>query len=165
MLRGSAELLQKSARYLTPVVEVVAQTEASVWDLDTHCYTESNIERLCELANTIRKVQPGMSDVLLTKIMLGVFGNVPAFDTNFKIGCKVTGMICTFGRKALGQIGAFYEDNAAMIEAYRVRTVDFISGKDTQRSYTRAKVIDMAFFAEGARRERKAKLRVAVGAD
>jgi hypothetical protein len=31
----------------------------------------------------------------------------------------------------------------------RVQTLDFISGEHTQRGYTRAKVIDMAFFIEG----------------
>lgn len=33
MLRGSAELLQKSARQLVPIIEVVAGTDASLWDL------------------------------------------------------------------------------------------------------------------------------------
>jgi len=149
MLRGSAELLQKSARHLIPVVEVVARTDLSLWELDAHCYTESNIERLCELASTIREAHGGMSDILLTKIVLGVFGSVPAFDTNFRRGCRVAGIVATFGVRALRQIGAFYQDNASVIDGYRVPTLDFVSGGCTQRSYTRAKVIDMAFFIEG----------------
>ena len=71
MLRGSAELLQKSARHLIPVIEVVAGTDRSLWELDAHCYTESNIERICELAGRIRRGHARMSDILLTKIMLG----------------------------------------------------------------------------------------------
>jgi len=145
MLRGSAELLRKSARHLVSVINVVAGTDASLWELDAHCYTESNIQQLLELANTIRRAQPGMSDILVTKIMLGVFGSVPAFDTNFKRGCRVV----TFGPKALRKIGVFYQDNAKAIDAHRVPTLDFVSGEPTKRSYTRAKVIDMAFFIEG----------------
>jgi hypothetical protein len=145
MLRGSAELLQKSARNLIPIIEVVAHTEASLWELDAHCYTESNIQRLLQLANTIRQTQRNMSDTLVTKIMLGVFGGVPAFDANFKRGFGVA----KFGPKALRKISDFFHDHAEVINANRVPTLDFISGEHTQRRYTRAKVIDMAFFVEG----------------
>lgn len=145
MLRGSAELLQKSARSLIPVIKVVAQIETSLWELDVECYTESNIQRLLELASTVRQAQPKMSDILVTKIMLGVFGSVPAFDTNFKRGFGVA----TFGPKAMKKIGEFFQEHADVINAHRVPTLDFISGGHTQRTYTRAKVIDMAFFIEG----------------
>ena len=142
-------MLQKSARHLVSIIQVVAGTDASLWELDAHCYSESNIQRLLELANTIRRTHPGMSDTLVTKIMLGVFGSVPAFDTNFRQGCRVAGIVGTFGLRALGNIDAFYQGNAAVIDAYRVPTLDFVSGEQTQRRYTRAKVIDMAFFIEG----------------
>ena len=152
MLRGSTELLQKSVRYLIPVIEAIARTDASFWEIDADSYTESNIRCLCEGADTIRAALPGMSDTLLTKIMLGVFGSVPAFDTNFKKACGSEGMVQTFGVRALRKIGTFYKDNAAVIDAYRVPTLDFITGGHTQRCYTRAKVIDMAFFIEGEKK-------------
>lgn len=145
MLRGSAELLQKSARHLIPVVEVIAGAEGALWEIDAHCYTELNIRQLLDAGRSFRQAQAGMSDILVTKIMLGVFGNVPAFDTNFKKGFKVS----TFGPKALQKIGTFYEENATVIDRYRVPTLEFVSGETTSRTYTRAKVIDMAFFIEG----------------
>lgn len=153
MLRGSTDLHEKSARYLIPIIDVIAQADAALWDLDAHCYTDSNIRHICELADAFRKVQPGMSDILVTKIMPGVFGSIPAFDTNFKKGCKAAGIVATFGFRSLRQLGAYYRDNAAVIDAGRVPTLDFLSGKDTRRSYTRAKIIDMAFFAEGELQE------------
>lgn len=149
MLRGSAELLQKSARYLVPIIEVVADTDASLWELDVHGYSESNVQRLWGLAKTIGCAHPGMSDILVTKIMLGVFGSVPAFDTNFRRGCRVAGIVATFGLSALRKIGTFYQDHAAVIDSYRVPTLDFAGGEHTEHRYTRAKVIDMAFFIEG----------------
>lgn len=145
MLRGSAELLQKSARHLIPVVELIAGADAALWEIDAHCYTEPNIRQLLETGRIFRQAHPGMSDILVTKIMLGVFGNVPAFDTNFKKGFGVT----TFGPKALRKIGTFYEENRMIIDRYRTPTLDFVSGEPTSRKYTRAKVIDMAFFIEG----------------
>lgn len=88
----------------------------------------------------------GASDTLATKIMLGVFGNVPAFDSAFKYGFGVS----TFGRAALVKIQHFCSENQEIIEKHRVPTIDFVSGEPTQRHYTRAKVIDMVFFIEGS---------------
>jgi len=145
MLRGSAELLQKSARFLVPAIEVIANSDITLWEIDAHCYTDINIRQLIEAGNIFREAYPSMSDILVTKIMLGVFGNVPAFDINFKKGFQVA----TFGKKSLRKVGAFYEENCIVIERYRTPTLDFVSGKPTSRTYTRSKVIDMAFFIEG----------------
>ena len=72
---------------------------------------------------------------------------MPAFDRNFKKGFQCS----TFGPKALRRIGQFYRDHAEAIEAGREHTLDFDNGQPTERRYTRAKVIDMIFFVEGAR--------------
>jgi hypothetical protein len=40
MFRGSSTLLQRSIRYYEPVVEAIASTEAEVWDIDAHAYTD-----------------------------------------------------------------------------------------------------------------------------
>lgn len=74
-------------------------------------------------------------------------GCVPAFDKYFKTGFQVS----TFGPKALLKIGRFYRDNAEVIEAHREQALDFHTGTPTNRRYTKAKVIDMIFFIEGAR--------------
>lgn len=145
MLRGSAELLQRSVRRFIPVIQAIASTDPSLWDVDADGYTEFNVERLLEQAEALRRANGGMSDILVTKVMLGVFGSVPAFDTNFKRGLGVS----AFGSKALRIVGDFYAGNADVIERYRVPTLEFLSGEPTNRMYTRAKVIDMAFFIEG----------------
>jgi hypothetical protein len=53
------------------------------------------------------------------------------------------------------QIGRFYRQNAALIDRYRVPTLDFGTGQPTTRCYSRAKVVDMAFFMEGLNRPRR----------
>jgi hypothetical protein len=158
MLRNS-KLMQKNAKYLVPVVEVIATADASLWEIDAHCYDPTNIQRLEELAGKICNALPGVSgtDTLKTKIMLGVFGNVPAFDKTFRRACKEVSMVATFGKRGLKKIAEFYQENEKIINAYRVRTLDF-GGGHTQRCYTRAKVIDMALSTEGEKRELADKL-------
>lgn len=128
-----------------PIVQLIAKADPVLWDIDADRYTEDNIRRLLNAGEQLCETSPGMSDILVTKIMLGVFGNVPAFDTNFKKGFRVS----TFGQKSLRKIGEYYRANRSTIDAYCVPTLDFISARPTQHCYTRAKVIDMAFFIEG----------------
>ncbi|MGH2655511.1 MAG: hypothetical protein ACRDIZ_02220 [Actinomycetota bacterium] len=128
------------------MVETIAATNADVWGIDANAYTDDSIENLIGLASRLRAALPdGASDTLVTKIMLGVFGSVPAFDLYFRNGFQVA----TFGRKSLLKISRFYEENAATIEAHRVPTLGFATGMETAFRYTRAKVIDMNFFVQG----------------
>jgi hypothetical protein len=104
MLRGSSVLLRRSIKHFAAVIEVIASAEMSSWEIDAHAYTDDSIQRLAEMATQIRSAMPeGASDILVTKIMLGVFGCVPAFDTYFKKGFGVS----TFGRKSLVKVGRF----------------------------------------------------------
>lgn len=147
MLRGSTELLQRSVRAFVPVVEVIASAPEEIWNIDADRYSEDNITKILEFARTLRTtLHVGASDILVTKIMLGTMGCVPAFDTNFKAGFRVS----TFGRKSLRKVGEFYRDHAEVVESHREATLDFDTAVSTNRRYTRAKVIDMIFFIEGA---------------
>lgn len=159
MLRGSSDLLQRSARHLIPVIETVAYSPTEVWDLDLDDYGTESIELIHRTAFDIRQAFRPVeaSDILVTKVMLGVFGCVPAFDTYFKKGFGIS----TFSRGSLRRIGAFYRSNAAMIDQLRPPTLDFTTGQPTTRLYTRAKVVDMIFFIEGGYPKRAASSGVA----
>jgi hypothetical protein len=50
----------------------------------------------------------------------------------------------------LRKIGEFYRENSEVVDRHCELTLDFDSGAPTTRRYTRAKVIDMIFFIEGA---------------
>lgn len=146
MLRGSADLLQRSVKALVPVISVIAESPREIWEMDANAYGDGRCPPVFDMAAQITTALPnGASDILVTKIMLGTFGCVPAFDTNFKKGFGVS----TFGPKALSRIGEFYAANADIIERNRVQTLEFASGQATKRRYTRAKVIDMIFFIAG----------------
>jgi hypothetical protein len=146
MLRGSAVLLRRSIKHYVPLIDVIASVDPAVWEIDAHAYTDESIQLLLEAARQLSTALPeGASDTLVTKIMLGVFGCVPAFDTYFRKGFGVG----AFSKKSLRKVAGFYQDNAEAIEAYRVPTLDFATGEETTHKYTRAKVIDMIFFVEG----------------
>ena len=149
MLRGSAPLLQKSVKFYQPLLEYIASAPRELWEIDANCYSPSNIQLLLDGRWNICQALSscGASDILVTKIMLGVFGNVPAFDSSFKHGFGVS----TFGKSALDKIQKFYTENQEVIEIHRIRTIDFVTGKPTNRIYTRAKVIDMIFFIQGSK--------------
>lgn len=147
MLRGSAPLLQHSARHLVPLVETIANVPSAVWDLDLDRYDADGIELVYRTAQEIRHALAPVqaSDILVTKVMLGVFGCVPAFDTYFKKGFAVS----TLSKGSLRLVGEFYRANAPTIDALREPTLDFTTGQPTTRLYSRAKVVDMIFFIEG----------------
>lgn len=147
MLRGSSDLLQRSARHLMPLIEAIADAPAEVWALDLDGYDSEGIDLVHQFALDVRRaLRPvDASDILVTKVMLGVFGCVPAFDTYFKKGFGVS----TFSKGSLRLIGEFYRANAPIIDQLRQPTLDFTTGQPTTRLYTRAKVVDMIFFIEG----------------
>lgn len=113
MLRGSSDLLQRSLRHLIPVIEVIANAPAEMWDMDAHRYGDGGCPVVFETGRQVKAaLSNAASDTLVTKVMLGTFGAVPAFDAYFKRGLGVT----TFGPKALRKIGEFYDANAEVIE-------------------------------------------------
>jgi hypothetical protein len=143
-------LLSRSVKYFAPTIDAISSSSAEIWSIDADCYLDD--ESLKTLENATNKILESMpheetqaTDTLVTKIMLGVYGCIPAFDSQFKKGLG-TGKL---GKPALRKISDFYKTNAAIVEQYRVPTLDFNTGKETERRYTRAKVIDMIFFIEG----------------
>lgn len=146
MFRGKATLLSRSVKCLEPVIDAIVATPAQVWNLDVSDYAPETIDAAMQAGRTLARVLPGgRSDTLVTKVMLGVFGCVPAFDRYVRTGLGVW----TYCPKAFRTIRAFYEEHDTVIEQRRVDTIDFATSQPTGRRYTQAKVIDMIFFVEG----------------
>lgn len=152
MYRGSTFLLQKSVKIFEQLIEYIASEECNVWGIDVNNYTDDNIKKLIKCGERIEKEldvheTKKATDTLVTKIMLGVFGNVPAFDSYFRSGSKLG----TFNEYSLKQIKQFYDKNEEVVsnKAKEIKTFDYHSGEAGSRSYTKAKIIDMIFFIEG----------------
>lgn len=161
MYRGSSFILQKSLSHYKETIIYLNKwkiNDPSVWEIDIDKYDDKNIEKLIKIYNEICKILVKSDDeskkhrsiTLVTKLMLGVFGSVPAFDNYFietfaKLGtCKFK----VFNKKALIQIKEFYDDNHKEINTLSnsIKTLDFLTGEETQINYTKAKIIDMYGF-------------------
>jgi hypothetical protein len=153
MLRGSSELLRRSMRTFVPVVEALVSAPPMLWTLDVDGYDSATIDGIINFRNHLRvELHEGASDILVTKVMLGTMGCVPAFDSYFTKGFRSAtsgNKRLTFSSTGLQRIAHFYRDHGEAIERHRVLTLDFDTGEPTSRRYTRAKVIDMIFFIQG----------------
>lgn len=152
MYKGATFLLQKSIKIFEPLIKYISSDECDVWDIDVDNYTNENIGKLIKCGKRIEKAlkvheTKKATDTLITKIMLGIFGNTPAFDSYFKKGSRLG----TFNEHSLEQIKNFYDDNQKIITMATKdnKTLEYLSGCKSKRTYTKAKIIDMIFFANG----------------
>ena len=155
MYRGSSFLLQHSVHHLKPTILYINSLDKSVWNIDVDKYDDKNIEQIIEVYNEIKKrlIPNGNTDLtLVTKVLLGVFGFIPAFDNYF---CDTFRMLfdgqCGFRRVnkvSLSLIQNFYQENKLSIDnlSKNTFTTDFLSGEKTKLNYTKAKIIDMYGF-------------------
>ena len=83
MMRGSSFLLEKSVRNFSSLIITISKMNPKLWEIDVADYDEENISLLLDckqqIINALGK-ENKPSDTLVTKIMLGVFANIPAFD-------------------------------------------------------------------------------------
>ncbi len=165
MLRGSSFLLQKSVKYYEPLIRYFIKLKRDnhkIWQIDADSYSRANIQVILDVYDQVRNIiidneNNNRHIVLITKIMLGVFGCIPAFDqyfTNtFRNICKsLPGRngFRSVNKNSLGHIKKFYEANKEEIDKLHnmIHTLDFTTGKPTRRKYSRAKIIDMYGFAK-----------------
>lgn len=157
MLRGSSFLLGKSAKYFERVVAYIETLDRNIWSIDVDRYTPENIEVVLSIYQDVRsRLVPNNQDlVLTTKVLLGVFGFIPAYDNYFTATFRgLSRGECGFTKvniKSLSLIRAFYEINKREIDslAARAHTFDFVTGTFTELNYPKAKIIDMYGFTAG----------------
>lgn len=164
MYRGSTPLLKDcSVKIYEGLIKEIAKPETlDLWKIDVNDYPK-NIKRLYDFGITIQNVlgseisslRPKKytpSDTLVTKIMLGIFGNCPALDGNFKEGMKQAefSLPYSFHVDSFKKIYDFYIKYKRDFDKVEPpSTLDFLTGKDTDRLYTKAKLVDMAVWIEG----------------
>ena len=160
MYRGSSFLLQKDYKVLTPIVEKILKPEYDcLFGLACTDLRNDDIRaQLKKLYDYIadyhfrpirdkvagREVTTPVSPVLITKILMGTLGCVPAYDRFFQDGVatyKVTTQ--EYSRNSLLKLVDFYEEyNDRLEEARRgMRVGDLI--------YPQMKLLDMGFWQIG----------------
>lgn len=157
MYRGSSSILQRSVKYLQPTIKYIASQNKSLWEIDVDSYNDKNMSKIIDSYHGIKEVliqkkKKTPSLTLVTKILLGVFGFVPAFDnlfcTTFRL---ISGGKCGFRAvniNALICIRDFYDANKLEIDRLSDETLtyDFSNGEQTSFHYPKAKIIDMYGF-------------------
>lgn len=156
MFRGSSFLLSKSVKHFEPLIEYISELDPEVWEIDAHSLNEKYeqiieiYKKICELFIPVKCAHL----TLATKIMLGVFGSVPAYDrffiNTFKGIFQGDCGFASFSKKSLICINRFYLENQESIDALtkNISTLSF-NGKGAEYHYTRSKVIDMYGFTKG----------------
>jgi hypothetical protein len=155
MYRGSSGLLQHSMTSLIPVVLQIVQAGPAIWETDVDVYDEDVVGRLLEFAEALRRALPkdvSATDTLVTKIMLGTFGNVTAFDVNVRAALRAEDATAKFGRRALLGLRQVWEAHRLELEAFPPVPVLMFPGTiagSAPLRYRKAKLLDMVLFKEG----------------
>ena len=163
MYRGSSFLLQKDYKVLVPVVEKILKPEYDcLFGLACTDVRNSDVwEQLKKLSDDIayhfrpirnevagREVASPVSPVLITKILMGTLGCVPAYDRFFEEGAKYLGLEKkSYNEDSLLELADFYEaQNDRLEEARRGMRVDDLT-------YPQMKLLDMGFWQVGFERD------------
>ena len=159
MYRGSSFLLQKDYKVLVPVVEEILKSEydclfgVACTDL-RESEVQDRLEKLYKyidkyfrpIRNEVagREVTTPVSPVLITKILMGALGCVPAYDRFFQDGVatyKVTTQ--EYSSNSVLKLVDFYEEHNDRLEEARrgMRVGDL--------TYPQMKLLDMGFWQVG----------------
>jgi len=155
MFRGSSFLLQKNAKYFSRTIEYINSLDKSIWNIDVDKYDQVNISKILEIYKKLDNLiveGNSRSITLVTKMMLGIFGFVPAYDEYFcKTFRKIANEKCRFRRfnqESLKLINEFFIQNKDSINnlSNKTYTLDLKTGNKTNLNYPKAKIIDMYGF-------------------
>ena len=159
MYRGSSFLLQKDYKIHIPVIEELLKDEYDpLMGIKCSDFKKESNQKLLEEINDfisgyydiVRKsvksqeIKNDISYTLITKILMGTLGCVPAYDRYFIAGIKdrkvATGV---YNVKSVLQLVDFYEKNADRLNQVRQSMTVF------GLPYPQMKIIDMGFWQIG----------------
>ena len=163
MYRGSSFLLQKDYKVLSPIVEKILKPEyhclfgLACADLRNDDVREQLMELSGDIADDFRPirnevagrvVRSQVSPVLITKILLGTLGCVPAYDTFFENGVRHLGLKeKNYNEDSLLELADIYEaHNDRLEEARRGMQCDGLI-------YPQMKLLDMGLWQIGFERD------------
>lgn len=159
MYRGSSFLLQKDYKVHIPVVkELLSEKYDVLAGIKCDSFREKSNQQLLLDINSFlgqyydkirrevkeQELKNQLSFTLITKILMGTLGCVPAYDRYFIAGIKnqkvATG---NYNLKSIMQLVDFYEKNSARLEPVREKME--VEGMP----YPQMKMIDMGFWQVG----------------
>lgn len=124
MMRGSSVLLQKDYRVHLKFIRMIAghpEYRTYYSKEGKEKLSEGQLPQLLELMDATRACYDDImkaSDTLVTKILLGVFANVPAYDRYFIEGLKLHGMQKSCSAESLQELVRFFYSYQSEFEPY-----------------------------------------------
>lgn len=156
MYRGSSFLLQKDYKIHIPLIkELLKPQYNNLFGMECKALREKKIQNQLEELNTFireyyekirmnvkgTEIKNQLSFTLITKILMGTLGCVPAYDRYFVLGVKnrkvATG---NYNISSLLKLADFYEENFLKLEEAR----KYLMAGDLQ--YPQMKLLDMGFW-------------------
>ena len=170
MYRGSSFLLQKDYKiHEEAVKEIIKEEYDSLVAIKFNEFNDKNLEKMENLnsflRNHYRKVSQKdendkISDILITKILLGTLGCVPAYDQYFTKGFKKFNRLGSFSNKegklnekSILRLAEFYKKYEKELEEKRKDFKIKINNKNVENKYPQMKVLDMGFWQIGFEKE------------
>ena len=162
MYRGSSFLLQQDYKIHRKVVNAILDSDKrlqgagceelanpelnrALWILSKEITTYySEVRKSVSDMLSEKKVKSDLSAILITKVLLGTLGCVPAYDQYFAKGVALEGVTTkTYNERSLNNLIEFYKNNFDQLEDYR-KTL-----RKGKLEYTQMKLLDMAFWQIG----------------
>lgn len=161
MFRGSSFLLNHNAKHFQQTIEYINKQDKSLWDIDVNNYREKK-DIIIQIYGEVKSklIPKNNTDLtLVTKVLLGVFGIVPAYDRYFCDAFRSYYNNCGFRRlnlQSLSLIEEFYNSHQSEIDslASKTYTIDFLTGNPSNINYPKAKIIDMIGFIDGKKMDK-----------
>lgn len=159
MLRSRGNMYQRSPASLAGIIDYINEKKHyNLWNIDIPNYSTETVECLIEIYNglffKIKAINVTPTLTLVTKIMMGVWGCIPAFDRYFrKWLMKDINPYYNYNKlskEMLNGISSFYnyKDHAESFGRIHINTIN-IGGKKTNNTYTQAKLVDMFGYTKG----------------
>lgn len=170
MYRASSPIKRFDYKVHKKVVEILMDEKYKVFYSSCDISTlEENFELFWDLSNSINDYYKtkfhevretkyvDVSDTLVTKVLMGTVGCVPAYDTYFVKGIskynkgidsKKDRLIGTYGENSLKALISFYRENYDLFEAERM-ALSKNYRVEKKYDYPQMKMMDNAFFQLG----------------
>ena len=170
MYRGSSFLLQKDYRIHIPVIKILLEKKYdSLWEINVKSYKEKeNQDKLMDLVKRIKafyneirlgvkEITPKneLSNTLVTKVLMGTMGCVPAYDRYFISGIRnKKAAPGNFNIKSILELVDFYTKYYDEFEKARNQmTIG-------ELKYPQMKIIDSCFWQVGFDLEKNEALKI-----
>ena len=156
MYRGSSFLLQKDYKvHHEAILEILKEKYKPLWSIKCEdILKDDKIELIFNVTKELKRIYikkredidgyKDVSDILITKILLGTFGCIPAYDRFFISGVKTYKVANgNYNEKSIKSLAQFYVNNNDKFEKCRTQTLN------NEIEYPQMKLIDMCFWQIG----------------